>query len=233
MHPPTHTPLCRHVFMDMQTGIYPWFRLACGSNTTTLWVLPSTQLVCIHQGNTEACTLLPFSCPSTPLFVQQGATVVSNTPPCLGQGCWGPVGGCGWISDVDIGIRGLHLCCWGQEGGRVGKLKIWTAATAQLPFAPCLWVLRIETTTNLKSLCPKVVQDQCLGCSYSAGQTCLQVCKQAGQEELRETEVMVVTGPSEPQVGAQWGCLGSRWKKLLRDLGKVYSHNEGITALRK
>lgn len=55
----------------------------------------------------------------------------------------------------------------------------------------------------------------------------------AGQEQLREPEIMVARGPSEPQVGTHWGCLGSRCNKLLGDLGKVYSHNKGIIALRK
>lgn len=227
MHPLTHTSRCVHVFMGMQTGIYPWFRLACGSNTTTPWVLSSTQLVFIHQGNTQACTLL------LPLHA------------CVSAG----EGDCGLQHTSLFGSGVLRTCVrlWLDS-----RCRHWDTGVAFV-------LLRTRERTHGQaqdlnhchcsafvyalSLSPKdkdhnkaetkVIQDQCLACSHSAGQTCLQVCKQAGQEELREPEVMVVTGPHEPQVGIRWGCLGSGWKKLLRDLGKVCSHNKGITALRK
>lgn len=96
LHAPTHTP---RVFC-INAWVYGYAGWDTSLIQTGVWIqhhhagsapqLPAGVHLCwaptIWQGNSEACTLLCFSCPSTPPFLQQGATMVSSTPTCRVRG---------------------------------------------------------------------------------------------------------------------------------------------------
>lgn len=163
--------------------------------------------VFIHQGNTEACTLLLFSCPSMPLSLQVSntPTMVSNTTLCLGQACSEPAGSWGWISDVDrdSGVVFVLLKTWQRARSRSEPLPLLIFSLRHL------LVLRIKTTTNLKPLCPKVIQtslSRLLLFSSADMLSSLQAGRTRGAQRARSYDTH----------GAQWATgrdiLGLSWK---------------------
>lgn len=95
MHPPTHPPrvfcinACVYGNADWDTSLIHTGVWIQHHHAVSAPQLPAGVHSCwaltICQSNSGACTLLPFSCLSTPPFLQ-GATTVSNTPRCRVRG---------------------------------------------------------------------------------------------------------------------------------------------------